>query len=112
MDSFIKEVQRMNPPSPVALPRLVTSNLKLSNGDVLPKGTCIGISNAGVTSDPNIWDQPDEFDGFRFEKLRQKPGLQTSHQFVTTGKESLNFGMLFFCVMLPSGLSFKKATVC
>ncbi|KIM93351.1 hypothetical protein OIDMADRAFT_35845 [Oidiodendron maius Zn] len=74
------EVQRMNPPSPVALHRLVTSNLKLSNGDVLPKGTCIGISNAGVTSDPKIWDQPDEFDGFRFEKLRQKPGQQTSHQ--------------------------------
>lgn len=42
--------------------------------------------------DPSAYENPEIFDGFRFSKLREQPGDETKHQFVTTGPDSLNFG--------------------
>lgn len=35
---------------------------------------------------------PTQFDGLRFYKLREQPGKENRHQFVTTSEDSLNFG--------------------
>jgi hypothetical protein len=51
MGFFIKEVQRMSLPGMLALTRRTTADLKLSNGEILPKGTHLSFSNTGVSRD-------------------------------------------------------------
>ena len=92
LDSFIKESQRMNPLSQVSFDRKVMSDLTLPDGTVLPRGTYIGTANSEIMRDPNLWDNPEEFDGLRFYKLRQIPGNENKYQFVTTGIDSMQFG--------------------
>lgn len=41
---------------------------------------------------PEGYVSPDEFDGFRFEKLRKMPGKESRHQFSAAGPDSLIFG--------------------
>jgi cytochrome P450 len=72
--------------------RLVLSDITLSDGTVLPKGTSIAAPSWGVTRDSTLWTDPDSFDGFRFAKLRDIPGSENKHQFVMTGADSLSFG--------------------
>ena len=92
LDSFLKESQRMNPLSLVNWRRKVKQDIKLHDGTVLPAGTYLAVASSAVATDPELWDSPDEFDGFRFSKLREQPGQENRHQFVTTGLDSLQFG--------------------
>lgn len=91
MDSFIRESQRMNPPGLVTMLRHVTSpdGLRLSTGHVIPHGAVVGVSNHMVTQS---YPDAGTFDGFRFHKMRQQPGHDIRHQFVTTGPDALSFG--------------------
>ncbi|TVY42926.1 Cytochrome P450 monooygenase [Lachnellula subtilissima] len=103
LDSFIKESQRLSPLSMMSHPRVVTSDLTLSTGLVLPKGTRFGVAAYAVhtSADTTTYSpsynppgakSPTEFDGFRFSNLRAIKGMENRHQFVTTSPESLNFG--------------------
>ncbi|KIX09575.1 uncharacterized protein Z518_00655 [Rhinocladiella mackenziei CBS 650.93] len=91
MDSFIKETQRVNPPSLITMHRIVTDpeGLRLKSGHRIPLGHHIGVPNhLGNISHP---DQ-DQFIGFRWSDMRDQPGQETAHQWVTTGLGHLNFG--------------------
>ena len=71
--------------------RIITEpkGLTLRSGHHIPYGGHIGISNhQGNISHPD----PDDFRGFRFAELRDQPGHETSHQWVATGHDHLNFG--------------------
>jgi cytochrome P450 len=81
----------------------VTSDLTLSTGHTLPKGTRFGVASYVVHTSPETqsfspsYNPPDtkpptEFDGFRFARLRAMEGKENKHQFVTTSLDSLNFG--------------------
>ena len=61
------------------------STFSLSDGTVLPKGTHVFIPSYHISHDPAIYENPDEFDGFRFEKMRKEKGLENRYQFVTIG---------------------------
>ncbi|KAK2038755.1 cytochrome p450 monooxygenase, partial [Colletotrichum somersetense] len=91
MDSFLREVQRLSPPSLVSTNRKVLKPLKLSNGVVIPAGTSLAASPACVSRDPAIWKNPDDFDGLRFYKLRETEG-EEKYQFATVNEEALSFG--------------------
>jgi cytochrome P450 len=91
MDSFLREVQRLSPPSMVSTNRKVLKPLKLSNGVVIPAGTSLAASPACVSRDPAIWKDPDCFDGFRFYKLRETEG-EEKYQFATVNEDALSFG--------------------
>ncbi|KAK1976426.1 cytochrome p450 monooxygenase [Colletotrichum cereale] len=91
MDSFLREVQRMSPPSMVSANRKVLKPLKLSNGVEIPAGTSLAASPACVSRDPSIWSNPDEFDGLRFYKLREAEG-EEKYQFVSVSEDALSFG--------------------
>ncbi|OAQ58687.1 cytochrome p450 [Pochonia chlamydosporia 170] len=91
MDSFLKEVQRVNPPSMVSTNRKVLKPIKLSNGIELPVGTSLAASAGCVSKDENIWPEPQKFDGLRFFKLREVHGDE-KHQFTSANQESLSFG--------------------
>ncbi|KAF7901531.1 hypothetical protein EAF00_003752 [Botryotinia globosa] len=92
MDSFLKESQRMNPLNLVTMNRKMMDTVQLSDGTILPKGSFVGMAAGSIGFDPRIFENPDEFDGFRFEKLRQQEGAENKFQLVTTGKDSLAFG--------------------
>ena len=55
-------------------------DFKLPNGVVLPRGTHIGVAAGANALDPNLVENAEEFDGFRFEKLRSLPGNETKYQ--------------------------------
>ncbi|KAM3081633.1 hypothetical protein ACMFMG_005087 [Clarireedia jacksonii] len=103
LDSFLKESQRLGPPGHITSIRLTTADLHLSSGHTIPKGTRIGFNNDFINSrGPNFSlpaesshlkiDPASEFSAFRFSSLREIPGHESKHQFVTTGPDSLNFG--------------------
>ncbi|KAH7357485.1 cytochrome P450 [Pyrenochaeta sp. MPI-SDFR-AT-0127] len=92
MDSFLRESQRFNPPLVVSLTRKVMQDTYLSDGVMLPKGSFIACDSWTATRDAQLWENPESFDGFRFEKLRMVPGNEAKYQFVTTSPDNLAFG--------------------
>lgn len=80
MDSFMAEVQRFNPPGIMTFNRATTGPVTLTNGLHVPKGTWLAAPSSQIAMDPAIWDKPAEFDGFRFERLRQRPGMSGKYQ--------------------------------
>ncbi|KAL5362268.1 cytochrome P450 [Aspergillus floccosus] len=90
LDSFIKEVQRLNPPALLNFQRIVMRDLTLSDGTVLPRGTHLAVPAADIT---NQADYDPEFDGYRYSRRRRAhPAEAHRHQFATTDQTSLHFG--------------------
>jgi cytochrome P450 len=50
------------------------TDVVLSDGFRIPKGTHTAFSSIGINFDPEIYPNPNTFDGFRFAKLREQPG--------------------------------------
>ena len=75
--------------------RLSLSSYKFSNGVTIPAGTLFGIPVLSVHTDEELYPNAQEFDGFRFLKMREKEGggVAASHQVVTTSAELLGFGL-------------------
>ena len=80
----------------VGLKRLALRPVTFSNGVTIPAGTLLGLPLNSVHTDEEIYPNADEFDGFRFFRLREKEGddvLAARHQLVTTSPELLGFGL-------------------
>ncbi|KAL6235269.1 hypothetical protein BDW75DRAFT_230452 [Aspergillus navahoensis] len=94
LDSFIRESQRLSPPSLANMPRIVTNprGLKLPSGHTIPRGMRVMVRAHTLNLDPKLWSSPTEFDGFRFSKLRELPGNTFKYQHATTGGDNINFG--------------------
>jgi len=71
--------------------RLVTEDVQLSDGTLLPKGTTTLVSGESMW-DPSVYPDPETFDPYRFLKLRETPGHETSAQLVSPSPEHLGFG--------------------
>ncbi|TDZ36951.1 Cytochrome P450 monooxygenase paxP [Colletotrichum spinosum] len=95
LDSFMKESQRMNPPSYSTFDRIVTAEngITLSDGLHLPKGTVLTVPSSQVSHDPDVWEDPETYDAFRFEKLRSVSGNKFNYQYATSTEQSLHFGV-------------------
>ncbi|KAI1196935.1 cytochrome P450 [Nemania serpens] len=91
MDSVLKETQRVEPISLVSMQRRADADVYLSDGTVIPTGVKCAVPNT-PRLDAGIYENPDEFDGYRFLKMRSDPGKENSAQFVSTSVESLGFG--------------------
>ncbi|KAF5587845.1 cytochrome P450 monooxygenase monooxygenase (lovA) [Fusarium pseudoanthophilum] len=89
LDSFMKETQRQIP-SQVILERLVIRDTRLPDGTLLEKGTHVAIDSREMY-DPVKFENPEEFDAWRFYKRRQA-GDNTS-LFVQSSPEHAQFGM-------------------
>ena len=65
--------------------------LKLSNGMTIPAGTFVAVPVSAINRDGTTYSNPDDFDGFRFAKLREEEGgIMTSKY---TCSEHVNFGI-------------------
>ena len=92
LDSFLKESHRLSPISLLNMRRKIVRPVTLHDGTTLPAGTHIAFPLAQVAQDPALWHEPQNFDGFRFARLREQPGNAKSYQFVATGTTNLDFG--------------------
>jgi cytochrome P450 len=102
LDSFIKETMRINPPGFNSFTRKVNKPFTLSNGEVIPAGVVIEVPAVAVTRDPEVFENPDVFDPWRFYRLREEARARgeveaaAQNQFV-----SVNPGVMTVC-FVPS----------
>ena len=77
--------------------RLTLRPFTFSNGVTVPAGTIVAdpASSTHTVTDERIYSNPDEFDGFRFAKLRSIEGHTTTskYQSVSTSSEHVAFGL-------------------
>ncbi|KAI3328518.1 cytochrome P450 [Ustulina deusta] len=91
MDSVLKETQRLKPIKMTTMHRIALADVTLSDGTVIPKGTKCAVRST-KRLDPNVYENPDVFDGARFMRMRDVSGKANQAHLVTTGTESLGFG--------------------
>ncbi|KAH9036363.1 cytochrome P450 [Lactarius pseudohatsudake] len=91
IDSFLRESLRFD--AVLALGRIALRPFTLSNGVIVPAGTWVLAPSATIHMDGEIYPNPEEFDGFRFAKLRERDGVAVAgHQATSTSTEYLAFG--------------------
>jgi ent-kaurene oxidase len=56
--------------------RRLRREVTFSDGVKLPKGSLIGVQVYSISMDPEVYDEPEKFDGLRFYKLRQSLGSE------------------------------------
>ncbi|KAG6357569.1 hypothetical protein INS49_013446 [Diaporthe citri] len=91
MDSVFKESQRVKPLALVAVQRVATEDIKLSDGLLIPKDHTIVTPGYGMW-DSNVYPNADTFDGHRFLRIREQPEHEHGAQLVTTGPNHLGSG--------------------
>lgn len=109
LDSILKESQRFNPlllrksmsvlqsyssaDQTVTFERLITADYKLSDGFLIPAGTTIGVPSQAISMDPELYPEPEKFDGFRFDRLRLSDPKSAGRQgYASCTPASMPFG--------------------
>ncbi|EHK20209.1 uncharacterized protein TRIVIDRAFT_193168 [Trichoderma virens Gv29-8] len=92
LDSVMRESARVNPFSHIILWRKVMQPLKLSIGPELPVGTNICVDAHHINFSPDLWERPEEFDGLRHYRARQKPGNEQRFKFANLGSDAPGWG--------------------
>ncbi|EPS27178.1 hypothetical protein POX_e06156 [Penicillium oxalicum] len=91
MDSVLKEAQRMHPESVLMMQRMALEDVVLPDGLIIPKGTSLFVSACHII-DASIWPNGDQFDGYRFLKLRRKEDNRALYNFTSTSPDHFSFG--------------------
>jgi cytochrome P450 len=63
-----------------------------SNGVTIPKGTIVVLPLMGVHYDESVYENPNEFDGFRFSRKLEHDGENAKYHATNTSEEYLQFG--------------------
>jgi len=73
--------------------RLALRPFTFSNGVTIPAGALVSLPIRPIHVDEDIYPNAQEFDGYRFLKLREESGnMAAKHQMVTASAELLSFG--------------------
>ncbi|KAL2067505.1 hypothetical protein VTL71DRAFT_1930 [Oculimacula yallundae] len=95
LDSVMKESQRTLP-ALVGLERKALRDTVLPDGTKIPRGSHIAIDSSPMWS-PEIYANPERFDGHRYLKLREATGAPT-YVFTASSSDHNTFGMgRFMC---------------
>jgi cytochrome P450 len=80
---------------PVSVARLTLQPFTFSNGVTVPPGILVASPACAALTDEELFTSPDQFDGFRFSKLRGCDGdeVTNKHQVVTISPKNLAFGL-------------------
>jgi cytochrome P450 len=75
--------------------RLVLRPFTFSNGMTIPTGTLISLPTKATHTDEIVYENPNEFDGFRFAKLREREGdvVTSRHQLISASANNLPWGL-------------------
>ncbi|KAL3420412.1 hypothetical protein PVAG01_08911 [Phlyctema vagabunda] len=91
LDSVLKESQRLRPIGYALMRRSVEEDFKLSDGTALKKGMRLHVDTYRMSS-PEVYENPEVWDPYRFSKLRSQPGYENTAQLVSTTQDHLGFG--------------------
>ncbi|KIL65514.1 hypothetical protein M378DRAFT_162148 [Amanita muscaria Koide BX008] len=92
VDSFIKECLRLSNFTLFTMSRKALRDFTFSDGTTIPAGSTVGVPFNSVHTDANDYSDPNIFDGFRFEKLREQDGENMKHQLTSLGVDYVLFG--------------------
>ncbi|KAL2284627.1 hypothetical protein FJTKL_08726 [Diaporthe vaccinii] len=93
LDSFLKETLRHSGHLTATFQRKALQPITLSDGTHIPPGTMTFSPANAVNFDPEIYPDPEKFDGLRFYKLRQaSEGDANRYQLTSITKTQLQFG--------------------
>lgn len=83
----------LTPPIPVVanMPRIATKDVRFKDGTLIPKGA-VSMMYPMPLKNPDIYPEPEKFDGYRFLRARQQPNAENKYQSVTTGPDFTFFG--------------------
>ena len=76
----------------VIMDRIVRQPFTFSDGTVIPTGTWVTVSATGTHFDEQNYPHANEFDGFRFSRMKEVDNEAAKHQLVTLGPEFVPFG--------------------
>ncbi|KAG6214030.1 hypothetical protein E4U50_000723 [Claviceps purpurea] len=91
LDSCIKESQRMKPLAMISMGRRVETDVTLSDGTFLPKGSLTAFS-CQRRWDPTLYANASQWDGARFFNKRKEKGQEQTAQLVATSPDHMAFG--------------------
>ncbi|KAJ5425429.1 cytochrome P450 monooxygenase [Penicillium sp. CMV-2018d] len=91
MDSVMKESQRLHPLTAAPWSRFTERAITLSDGTQLPSGVPILITD-DLMRDPELYPNPDKFDGYRFLRMREITAQANSAPFVNPSSCHVAFG--------------------
>ncbi|KAL5358183.1 cytochrome P450 [Aspergillus floccosus] len=90
MDSAMKESQRLKPTSIAGIGRYAEKDIELSDRSLIPKGTYLVLANTRMW-DSEIYQNPEQFDPYRFLRLRQARGSEA--YLISPSAEHTGFGI-------------------
>ncbi|KAG6330153.1 hypothetical protein ID866_8937 [Astraeus odoratus] len=92
VDSFLRETLRHEGFGiQVTIERKALKDIRLSDGTFIPKGTFTQVATSGIHHDPDVYDNADVFEPFRFAELGgEREG--NKYQMVAVNSASLSFG--------------------
>lgn len=93
LDSVMKESQRMNPLGIIGFSRMTLKGINLPDGTYVPPRTFMEAPIEAIHRDPNVYENADTFDPYRFYNMRQRDEDSGKHQFVTLGTGVMSFGI-------------------
>ncbi|KAI1208920.1 cytochrome P450 [Annulohypoxylon truncatum] len=112
LDSAFKESQRITPSEMLLVRRRVMGDIRLSNGLFLKEGTRTWMDTAHM-KDPEIYENPEQWDATRFAKLRSQPGGASSAQLVSSTRNHVGFGYgLHVCTGRFFAANLLKVVLC
>jgi len=78
----------------VTFQRIARKTITLSDGTEIPEGYTVFSPANAINFDPELYPNPETFDGLRFYKLRQaSPENEKKFQLTSFTKEQMQFGM-------------------
>ncbi|KAH9914908.1 cytochrome P450 [Epithele typhae] len=93
VDSLLRESQRMNGISLLAATRKALKDITLADGTFIPAGTLVNAAAYPAHRESSVYGATaDEFDPWRFSRMREGAGEDLKHQYVNTSPEYLAFG--------------------
>ena len=74
--------------------RVITKDFRLSDGFIIPAGTQVGFPAQALAMDPDLFEDPERFDGFRFSKLYSSEDMESKGrlQWAASNLTSMAFG--------------------
>ena len=92
LDSFMRESQRLAPPTVLGLKRIMQRPYTLEDGTHLPKGAYVCVAAYAIENDPKNFPEPSVFNGLRSYKDDGSHQDSNTHAFAATETTVLGFG--------------------
>ncbi|KAF1993952.1 cytochrome P450 [Amniculicola lignicola CBS 123094] len=93
LDSFLTEVSRLHPPDALTVQRKVKKEFTTPSGAIVPPGNLIAIPILAQSRNPQVFVDPDRFDGRRFLlKKDQTQGINAVSRFTDLRQSYLFWG--------------------